>query len=591
METVQTKLSTEWDLAKYFYSDPFSFEITQDVESSLVAAHTFIERYKDKVSQLNEDEFLEYLEKSDHIFEKSYKVFMYLGLVSSLDIQDTSISKKITELEKIFSDVEESLLFIGEEYKKIGYEKLMELSSLPKFKPFKNYLVQQANGIKYILSDKEERVYLKLSTASSDNSYDEYISCFEFEYEGKMLTEEEVMGMRYAADREKRKVAFELLANTYKEKKNQIALGNMYSQVCKGDIADLELRGYKTVMTERNLGEEVSDESVNTLIDEVSKNYHLYHKFLKIKGQLLGVDKMESYDVFAKVKSSEKEVEYDFETGWNLYKSVISNVDKRLSDYSDDMLNGSRISVYTKPKKVGGAYANYSKNIPSFVLLNWTNTFYDVVILAHELGHAFHGHLAQAQKNSVYGTPMTLAETASVFNETLMFESMLPSVSDQEKKVLIASRLDDIFGTIFRQISYTKFEKRCHESFQDNKPLTYNEYNQIWFEEMQSLYGPYVNMDPELFQYRWASIPHFQHTPFYCYSYAFGNIISLNIYQNYKESQNKEEFIKKYHSLLEAGGSDTPENLISEIFNIQFDAKFYETAFKHIEFLISELEK
>jgi len=255
------------------------------------------------------------------------------------------------------------------------------------------------------------------------------------------------------------------------------------------------------------------------------------------------------------------------------------------------MLNGSRISVYPKPKKVGGAYANYSKNIPSFVLLNWTNTFYDVVILAHELGHAFHGHLSQVQKNSVYGTPMTLAETASVFNETLMFESMLPKVSDQEKKVLIASRLDDIFGTIFRQIAYTRFEKRCHESFQENKPLTYNEYNQIWFEEMQNLYGPHVNLDPELFQYHWASIPHFQHTPFYCYSYAFGNIISLNIYQNFKESQDKEGFIKKYHSLLEAGGSDTPENLVSEIFNIRFDAKFYETAFRHIEFLISELEK
>ncbi len=172
-----------------------------------------------------------------------------------------------------------------------------------------------------------------------------------------------------------------------------------------------------------------------------------------------------------------------------------------------------------------------------------------------------------------------------------MFESMLSKVSDQEKKVLIASRLDDIFGTIFRQIAYTRFERRCHESFQENKPLTYNEYNEIWFEEMQNLYGPHVNLDPELFQYHWGAIPHFQHTPFYCYSYAFGNIISLNIYQNYKESQDKEDFIKKYHSLLEAGGSDAPENLVNKIFGIKFDSKFYETAFKHIEYLLELLEK
>lgn len=591
MENTQVKLNTEWDLAKYFYSDPFSYEITQDIESSIVAAHTFASKYKDKINTLSEDEFLEYMNYSDFLFERAHKVYMYLGFMQSTDLQDTAISKKISTLDKMFSDVSELLLFVNEEYKKIGYEKFMQLAGNPKFNDFKNYLTQQANNIKYLLSDKEERVYLKLNNANSDNLYDEYNSCFEFKCNDKILSEDEVRALRESQDRDERKRAFESIAEIYKDKKNQIAIGSMYSLVCKNDIADLELRGYKNVMSERNLGEEVSDEAVDMLINEVKKNYHLYHRYLKIKAKFLGIDKLETHDIFAPFPKAGETEKYDFEKGWNLYMDIISRVDKRLYDFSNDMVNGSRMSVYPKPNKVGGAYASYGKNMNSFVLLNWADTFSDVTTLAHELGHAFHGQLSQSQKNSAYGTPMTLAETASIFNETLMFENMIPTVSDDEKKVLISSRLDDIFGTIFRQIAYTMFEKRCHESFLANNPLTYKEYNQIWLEEMNEMYGSYVNVDPELVKYTWAAIPHFQHTPFYCYSYAFGNIISLNIYQTYKDSDNKEDFIVKYHSLLEAGGSDTPENLINNIFGIKFDSKFYDVAFKHVSDLLDMLEK
>jgi oligoendopeptidase F len=208
------------------------------------------------------------------------------------------------------------------------------------------------------------------------------------------------------------------------------------------------------------------------------------------------------------------------------------------------------------------------------------------------MGHAFHGSLSKKQKNLVYNTPLTLAETASIFNETLMFETLLEMTDNKsDRNKLICNRLDDIFSTIFRQVMYVKFERRCHESFQRNEPLTFDDYNKMWIEESKELLGPDVNADENLIKHGWSAISHIFQSPFYCYTYAFGNIISLNLYQTYKNTSDKKEFLVKYHEFLAAGGSDTPENLLSNIFDMKFDDKFYSVAFSNIDELINKLDK
>lgn len=585
------KFLEDWCLSLYFYNGVDDPKINQDLNVFKTKCEDYIKTYDGKISSLSNEEFFTFLEVSDLLQTEEIKISMYFELMVSLNSHDQVVQKAIEKHNKIFSEYYSKLIFVDEEYKKIGYDVLIERSNIKIFEPFKNHLIARANDLKYMLKPDEEKVYIKLDNANNTNLYEELTSAFEFYFNNKKMSESEVLELRYHKNRAIRKRAFESIAKVYSTKANQIVLGNLYSIVCRQNIVDVELRGYKSVMSSRNLSEEVSDNTVNKLVEIVEKNYHLYHKFLKKKSAILGLDEMYIYDVSAPLPKEKGNQKYTFRNGWNLYQKTINKVDPLLAQFSSDMLIGGRMSIFPKPGKTSGAFAQYSKHTEQFVLINWTDSINDVFTMAHELGHAFHGHLSKAQTSSVYDTPLILAETASIFNETLMFETMLKEITSvDERRSVICDKLNDLFVTIFKQIAYTIFERRCHESFLKNQPLTYSDYNAMWMEEMQKLYGKNVKIDPNILQQGWSSISHIYDTPFYCYTYAFGNIISLNLYQNYKNTSDKNGFIKKYHKLLSSGGSDTPENLLYKIFKIKFDEKFYQTAFDNIEDLIKKIK-
>lgn len=584
-------MAVDWKLEKYFYSSIKDKKIGKDLQEYDAKVKKFLENYKDKVSLLPDEGFLVFLEAIEVLGVEAEKIIVFLGLTSSLDTQNQEVQREVARIEKLMSDYSEKFLFIDEEYKKIGHKKLIELANLKMMEPFKNYIIETASELKYSLTEPQELVFLKLTNATESNMCEELTNSFQFNYKGQKISEDEVRMLRESSDRTTRKKAFKMLADIYNEKQNQIVLGNLYSLVCKYSVANLELRGLTSVMSERNISEQLSDAAVNNLLTKVSDKYNLYHTFLEKKSKIIGLKKFEIHDIFAPYPSSIKEQKMPFEKGWSLYRETIKKVDPVLASFSDEMFKNGRISASPKPGKQSGAYAQYTKNLPEFILLNWANTPSDVSTLAHEMGHAFRGKLSKKQKSLVYDTPLTLAETASIFNETLMFETLLDITKNKEaKKKLICGRLDDIFGTIFRQVAYVNFEKRCHESFKKNEPLTFDDYNKIWLEEMHKLYGNKVVIEDDLIKSAWSSISHIYQTPFYCYTYAFGNIISLNLYQNFKQTKNKKEFIAKYHKFLAAGGSDTPENLLKDIFGIIINDNFYELAFMHIEELLKKID-
>lgn len=586
-----SKLKVDWDLEKYFYSSIKDELFLKDIETYKSKSDIFIEKYKGKISELDDLGFLSFLEELETLSIEIERVLIFLGFLSSLDTQNQEIQKEAARIDKMMADYSEKFIFIGEEYKLIGWRRFEAMSKMDLFNSFKNYLRNEGISIQYILSEPEEKVVIKLSTAYDNNLYEELVTSFEYKFKDKKISEDEVRILREDQDRETRKEAFKVLSQMYLQKQNQVVLGNLYSTVCKDNVATIELRKFETVISQRNISEELSDKTVETLLKNVSDNYSLYHSFLSKKAEILSLEKLETFDVFAPYPGEEDSGEITFEEGWKLYIDAIENVDPLLASFSEEMLREGRISVYPREGKASGAYAQYTKNLPEFVLLNWTNTSAAITTLAHELGHAFHGNLSKKQKNLVYSTPLTLAETASIFNETLMFEILLEKEQDKIiRNKLIFNRLDDIFSTIFRQVSYVLFEKRCHESFQKNEPLTYDDFNLMWAEETSKFFGQNINLDKDLIKHGWSSIPHIFHTPFYCYTYAFGNIISLNLYQTYKKSENKNEFIEKYHQLLSAGGSDTPENLLNSIFGIKFDENFYKLAFENIEELLQKLD-
>ena len=589
-------MNTEWKLEKYFYNSINDKLIASDLDIYDAKVNRFISVYKGKLKELvwntenGKEGFEMFLNELSVLSIEAERVLIYLALISSLETQNQEIQKEMARLSKIFDAYHEKFLFIDEEYKAIGYDRFIKLSELENMKPYKNYIIGAAKALKYLLSEQEEKVVIKMYSANSSNLYEELTTAFEFDFRGEKMTEDEIRATRHDQDRTKRLDAVKSLSSVYSKKANQIVLGNLYSIVCKQNVADMEMRKYATVMSQRNESEEVSDSTVDSLLKNVSENYNIYQKFLYKKAVILGVEKLETQDIFAPFPVETEEPVFTFEEGWNLYEKTIEKVDPILLEFSKKMIEGSRISVYPREGKTSGAYAQYTKFLDEFVLLNWADSSSDVSTLAHELGHAFHGHLSKEQNSLVYNTPLILAETASIFNETLMFETLLENTKDEDsKKKLICSRLNDLFSTIFRQVAYILFEKRCHESFQKNEPLAFDDYNRIWSEEMNKLYGDAVQIDDELQKHMWSSISHIYHTPFYCYTYAFGNIISLNIYQAFKEADNKSEFLEKYHRFLAAGGSDTPENLLNNIFGIKFDESFYKLAFTNIEDLINKL--
>lgn len=579
-------MNTEWQLERYFYDNHKDPRLMEDV--ALYQAHVagFAAKYKGRIALLSDNEFLAYLGDTSALDELSEKISLYIGLSMSMDSQNQELQKLAQRLQKLESECQEKLTFVEEEHKAVGYGRFMGFSRLEKFDRYRNYLVQVASSLKHLLEEPQELLLIKVANAAQNNLYEEFTDAFEFQFGDKTMTQDEVRAMRRSSDRQQRLEAVRSIASVFHSEERQIVLGNLYSLVAKDSVLEMELRQYPSVMSSMNESEEVSDEAVDALIDAVTSMYPHYHEFLAHKKRMLGLDELHYHDALAPVGDAASEP-IPFEKGWSMFMEVLKKTDPQQYTFAQGMLEGGRISVYPRKGKTSGAYANYGSRNPEFMLLNWTDRQNDVTTLAHEAGHCVHGHLSKQQDPLVYSTPLTLAETASIFNETLMFEALLAEAPEDRRVAMVVDRLDDIFGTIFRQISYIRFERRCHNSFAKNEPMTYDDYNAAWMEEMTALYGPDVVLDKETVEALWSAIPHIYHTPFYCFTYAFGNIISLNLVQQYKQAEDKEEFMRKYHGFLSAGGSERPEDLLMKIFGIKMDEAFYATALQSIRELLS----
>jgi oligoendopeptidase F len=582
-------IRTEWDLKKHYFDSIEDPRIKEGIDQDLEKIDEFVEKYEGKVAGLSDEDFLEFLKDSDGLSKNLLRAYYYFSYLNTLDTQDQAVIKKMGELSNIWSDISQKTLFISEEYKQIGYDKFIERSEMEMFADRKNELVNDANSLKYILSEGQEKVLIETDKVINifDDIYTELTNSFEFEYKGEKKTKMEMYALRLSQNEEDRLEANRIIYEEYG--KHQIVLGNLYKAVCKSNAAAINMRGYDGVMHTRNISEEMEEDVVNKLLDMVKANYPMFHRHLKNKARVLGKEKLHFADTLAPIPSTVSD-DIPFQEGFDFYMKNIKEFDQEFYDYSQDMFVDGRVSVYPNSGKMGGAYASYAKDKESFVMLNHTDDFQSIMTLAHELGHAIHGWYSQIQPRSVYHAPLSLAETASIFNETLIFEEMLEGVSEEDREYYIMRNLDDIFSTMFRQVMYVDFERECHQRTLDGEELSFDDFNDIWLKKSQEYYGPDVEL-PEYVKYGWSVIPHIFHTPFYCYAYSFGNILSFNLYQMYKESDNKEEFKEMYKNILRAGASKRPKDLLAENgIDIAGD-EFYNRGFRVADNFIKTIEK
>lgn len=589
--------STSWNLSRYFYSGLDDPRLAADIAQILPRTRVFTEKYKARFAKMTtSDEIFEFYTDYTTLSYEMATPSYYLFYRSSLDTQDLAVTKKMGEIEYIYNEASELTLFVAQGWKDIGYERIMEWSRDPKLAKYKNDLVGTADGIRYILSEPEEKVLnIKSRPMGLANSlHDELTGSYEFmmtlDWLEKKLTEEEVRSYRQHTDRGIRRESYKSLRWIYTTKQNQIALGNIYTSIVKDWVSEIKLRGYsENVIAQRNLSEEMDDEVVDMLLSEVEQAYPIYARFLRAKAKMLDLDTDFSvWDTGAPLGSVDKD--FTFDEAYDLHLSVMRDFDSDFYEYSKRMIEEERIDAFPRAGKRGGAFASYRKWDESFVLLNFTGKLRDVSTISHELGHAIHGHLSQVQEAPVYDSPLSMAETASIFSEMLLWEKVKSLVSKDEYREYLNERLGDIFATIFRQVNYVTFERKVHEQIYRWAEFTYKDLNVLWRAEQEKLYGGSLTYDVSAEEESgWSMIPHIFHTPFYCYAYAFGNLLTFALY--HKVHVEKSLSVEDYKDILRAWGSERPRYLLARYGIDIASPEFYRAGLSEVERMVEEFEK
>ena len=334
--------------------------------------------------------------------------------------------------------------------------------------------------------------------------------------------------------------------------------GFIFNTLLLDKSVDDRLRSYPSWISERNLSNEASDESVQALVDAVVARYDLPQQWYSLKAKVLGLDRLADYDRMASVAEDSTSI------GWNEARTVVLDAYRSFSpemaDVARRFFDERWIDAPTRPGKRPGAFCAYT--VPShhpYVLLNWTSKPRDVATLAHELGHGLHAYLAREQGVFHQSTPLTLAETASVFGEAVTNNALLSQLEDPGARfALLASTLEDSIATVFRQIAMNRFEESVHTARRGEGELSIERFDELWVDSQQAMLGDSVELT-EGYRNWWSYIPHFIGTPGYVYAYAYGQLLALSVYARYTERG--QEFVPSYLQLLRAGGSMTPAEL------------------------------
>lgn len=347
-------------------------------------------------------------------------------------------------------------------------------------------------------------------------------------------------------------------------------------------------RGYNTWISSRNLANEASDESVNALIEAVVSNYSLPQRWYRLKAKVLGIDKLADYDRMASVADTEREFGWD--EGVSIVRDAYNSFSPELADVVGRFLDEPWIDAPVRPGKRGGAFA--APVTPShhpYVFLNWTGTSRDVATLAHELGHGAHFQLAREQGIFHQSTPLTVAETASVFGETVTSSRLLATLDDPtERFALLASTLEDSIATVFRQVAMNRFEDSCHTARRNDGELSVEQFGELWAQSQQDMLGDSVEIT-EGYRSWWSYVPHFMGTPGYVYAYAYGQLLALSVYARYVEEG--DAFVPAYLDLLRAGGSRSPEELGKIVSCDLADPNFWANGIKIVEGQLNAAEE
>ncbi|MFX1410764.1 MAG: M3 family metallopeptidase, partial [Promethearchaeota archaeon] len=444
------------------------------------------------------------------------------------------------------------------------------------------------------LSEKEEQIILMKDITGVSGFiklYNELKSSltFNFKIEGekKILTEAELFAFMYHQDKDLRYKALQTMMAEYR--KNEMIFTHIFNNVLKDWDLESKKKNFIKSLSRRNLENEVSDENVEILVKVTSESYHIVEKYYNLKKKLLKLPELHMSDLYAPVGQVTRK--YTYQEALNLIKDADEKFHPEFKNIIENMIKLNHIDATSRKGKNRGAFCELGKlkHYP-FVFVNFTDTIDSVRALAHELGHAFHAFYIQRDQNFInVDISLVIAEIASVFNEILIFDSLLNRELLKEEKIsLLCDFIESKFATSHRQNAFYRFEKKLHDLLENKLPTT-EEIKTIFVQEMELMFGnSMTNISDDYANYCFV-VSHFLHTPFYVYAYNMSNLLVISMYQLYLEE--KEKFVPKYLKLLSIGSSLSPEEMLSEIGINLNDPSFWQKGIKYLTDKIEELEK
>ena len=579
-----------WDLS-HLYDSPDDARLETDLNTAETRAKAFAEAYAGQLNGLESGAFAAAVAEYEGILEILHKAMSYGQLLFSVSTGDPEVGRFYQTLQERVTAISSETLFFTLEINRLDEDVLDRLLTDPAAARYRPWLREVRQFRDHQLPDDMEKLLLEKSVTGRSawvRLFEETFADMRFDVDGvdDGLTQSQVMNLLSDKDGAKRKAASEAFGKILDENVRLLAL--ITNTLAKDKEIEDRWRRYERPVSERNLSNQVEDEVVDALVTSVQGQFeNLSHRYYKLKAKWFGQEHLDYWDRNAPLPDDDA-AKFEWREAKDLVLNAYGAFAPNMADTAKRFFDESWIDARPREGKDSGAFSH--PVVPSahpYILLNFHGKARDVMTLAHELGHGVHQVLAADQGGLMADTPLTTAETASVFGEMLTFRKMVDTESDPaRRRILLAGKVEDMLNTVVRQVSFHEFERRVHDERKVGE-LPVDRLGEIWLDVQGESLGPAIRFDDAYKNY-WAYIPHFVHTPFYVYAYAFGDCLVNSLYDVF--AQGHEGFQQKYLDMLAAGGTKRHKELLAPFGLDASDPDFWKRGLSVISGFIDELE-
>jgi oligoendopeptidase F len=591
VETKEQRTGAEnvrWNLSDLYagVDDP---EIGRDIKRADDRANQFSATYRGQVASLDAEELYEAIAEYEGIAEIAYKLGSFAHLIWSTDTANPQYGALLQRIAEWSSQLQQKLIFFELEWTNAPDEFAQTMMAHPVLEHYRHWSETTRRYQPHRLSEPEEKILAEKSVTGREawaRFFSELMGSTRYPLDGEELTQEGILSRLFEPDRTVRQQAAESITGVLREKLPILTF--VFNTLAADKASDDRLRHFATWISSRNLDNQVSDDVVEALVNAVTSRADIVARYYRLKGKLLGLDRLYDYDRYAPLPAAESF--YTWDQAREIVLNAYNRFHPRMGEIAGMFFTQSWIDAPSVPGKRGGAFS--ASTVPSvhpYVLLNYTGNVRHVMTLAHELGHGVHQYLSREQGLLQADTPLTTAEMASTFGEMLVFSAFMEQESDPKVRLAtLAHKIEDSFSTIFRQVFMNRFEHGLHTARREEGELSSERISEIWMQTQQAMFTDSVEMTDN-YAIWWSYIPHFLHVPGYVYAYAFGELLVLALFARYR--QEGDAFAPRYVDVLRAGGSDWPEKILAPMGVDLTDPDFWQEGLIEIEAMVTQAEQ